>query len=85
MSWGEKLREKRYIGKNVTGRNVTGRNVSGRNGVPPRARSGILALKIKKGRKLNIVPLKRTFQGQHCHSLQSYDTECLISSCNKTN
>ena len=35
MSWGEKLREKRYIGKNVTGRNVTGRNVSGRNGVPP--------------------------------------------------
>ena len=35
MSWGEKLREKRYIGKNVTGRKVTGRNVSGRNGVPP--------------------------------------------------
>ena len=35
MSWGEKLREKCYIGRNVTGRNVTGRNVSGRNGVLP--------------------------------------------------
>ena len=35
MSWGEKLREKCYIGKNVTGRNVTGRNESGRNGVLP--------------------------------------------------
>ena len=35
MSWGEKLREKCYIGRNVTGRKVTGRNVSGRNGVPP--------------------------------------------------
>ena len=40
MSWGEKLREKRYIGKNVTGRNVTGRNVSGRNGVPPKRTHG---------------------------------------------
>ena len=35
MSWGKKLREKRYLGKNVTGRKVTGRNVSGENGVPP--------------------------------------------------
>ena len=35
MSCGEKLREKCYIGNNVTGRNVTGRNVSGRNGVLP--------------------------------------------------
>ena len=35
MSWGKKLREKRYLGKNVTGKKVTGRNVSGENGVPP--------------------------------------------------
>ena len=53
MSWGKRLREKCYLGKNVTGRKVTGRNVSGRNGVPPLT-TYLLILSISSGGKFEV-------------------------------